>query len=336
MILVSNHVPTGNSMLSRVAYNIYWAARYLERAENVARFLAVNQDLSLDQHSGDETGLWAPLIQTTGDHELYAERYGEVGRDDVLHFLAYDREYANSIISSLWMARENARAVRNVITRELWLCINGLYLEVKELAGRGDVEDNAILSFSDTVKMGCMTVQGVKAATMSRDEIWHWWRIGTMLERADKTSRILDVKYFMLLPSPQHVGSNFDHVQWLSLLDSASAAQMFRQAGKRMTPPDIAGYLILDQRFPRAIAHAIAEADESLHAITGTPRGQFANEAERTLGRFRAELCYADIDVIIEAGLHEYLDDRQQVLNQIDGLLYSHYFGGELIADQLD
>lgn len=313
-------------MLSRVAYNIYWAARYLERAENVARFLAVNQDLSLEAQA-DESLQWSPLINTTGDQDLYADRHGAITRDQAIRFLAFDRRYANSIISSLWLARENARSVRNILSRDMWLRINALYLEVQALTKTRDTEDSAVVAFSELVKLGCITVQGVTDATMSRTEAWHWWRIGSLLERADKTSRILDVKYFMLLPSPQDIGTNIDHAQWIALLDSASAAQMFRQSGRALKPTEIAGFLILDQTFPRAIAHSIAEADNSLHAITGTPAGQFTNEAERSLGRLRAELCYADIERIIDDGLHEYLDDRQQALNDIDRLLAAHYFG---------
>ena len=321
-------VSSSAGMLSRVAYNIYWAARYLERAENIARFLAVNQDLTLDTH-GSEADLWAPLISASGDEERYTKKYQHFTREKVITFLAFDRSYDNSIISSLWLARENARSIRNTISRDMWLQINSLYLSVQELSHRADCEENAVVAFSEVVKLGCITVQGITDASMSRNESWHWWRIGTMLERADKTSRMLDVKYFMLLPMPTDVGSNFDHVQWLALLDSASAAQMFRQEGQSMEPAAIAGYLILDQLFPRAIGYAIAEADKSLHAITSTPPGHFANNAERALGRLRSELSYADIESIIDYGLHQYLDDRQKNINKVDRLLYQNFFGGD-------
>ena len=271
---------------------------------------------------------WQPLISTTGDQELFAENYGAVTSESVIRFLAYDFEYDNSIYRSLWAARENARVVRNAISRDMWLRINGLFLQVQEMAQRADTTENGAIAFLDLVKTGCVTVQGTTDATLSRDEAWHWWRIGTMLERADKTSRILDVKYYMLLPSVQEVGSNIDHMQWLSLLDSASAARMFLQAGKTITPREVADFLSLDQQFPRSIAYAIAEADRSLHCITGTASGQFAGAAERALGHLRFELTFADIDAVIKHGLHEYLDEQQQSLNDIDAALYNEYFGG--------
>jgi len=313
-------------MLSRVAYNIYWAARYLERAENIARLLGVNQDLTLDTQA-DQSQTWGALIDTTGDRQQFDTRHRRVDRDSTIHFLAYDRDYPNSIIASLWAARENLRSVRDSISRAMWLRINALYLEVKDLAARADGEEAATISFSDLVRLGCFTVQGVTDATMSRDDAWHWWHIGTMVERADKTSRILDVKYFMLLPQGQDVGSNSDQVQWIALLDSASAAQMFRRSQRSLQPDEIAAFLILDQRFPRSIAFAIAEADASLHGITGTPQGGFRDPAEQALGRLRAELVYADIAQVIATGLHEYLDDRQRALNEVDRLLSIHYFG---------
>lgn len=313
-------------MLSRMAFNIYWSGRYLERAENVARFLAVNQDLSLEAHM-DPVDMWQPLIQTTGDESVYGDFYDALERDDIIRFLAYDRNYASSICSSLRLARENARAVRHVLSKEMWLHMNALYLDIQEFAERSSCDEESLLAFLERVRNGCIGVHGMAQATMSRGEAWYWWQIGSMVERADKTSRILDVKYFMLLPSPQDVGTNIDYLQWIALLDSASASQMFRQTGHALNPAAVAAYLVLDQRFPRSLAYTMTKADYSLHAVTGTPQGQFCCDAERAVGRLRSELCFADIDAIIDSGLHEYLDGFQGSLNQVDQMLYTDFFG---------
>jgi uncharacterized alpha-E superfamily protein len=321
-------------MLSRVAYNLYWGARYLERAENIARFVGVTLDLSLEAHAS-EADTWSPLIHATGDQDTFSDQYDTITRENVLRFLCFDRDNPNSILGSLWLARENVRSVRNVISNDMWLQINALFLDMKDQAKiqaqAGQADEEFMVNFVNAVKSGCIAVMGMTDATMSRNEAWHWWHIGAMLERADKTSRILDVKYFMLLPSADHVGGNIDHLQWLALLDSASAVQMFRQEMGGLEPQAIVEFLLLNQRFPRSVAHAIVRANTSLHAITGTEAGQFKSDAERALGRLSAELCFAEIATIISDGLHEYLDGRQQAINCIDGMLAKEFFG---IVDQ--
>jgi uncharacterized alpha-E superfamily protein len=296
-------------------------ARYVERAENVARFIEVTLNLNLDRKL-EQQGQWEPLILTTGDKKDFSQRYGAFDQESVVQFLAFDSEYANSILSSLAMARENARTVREVISNDMWTQINDLYHQVK--SSRPEPDD--LHAFFESVKRGAITFAGLSASTMSRGEGWQWLRLGLLLERADKTSRILDVKYFMLLPGAGEVGSNEDHVQWRALLQSASALQMYRQTNRHMTPASVAEFMLLDQQFPRSMAYCISRADTSLHAITGNPPGRFSNEAEKCLGRARAALCYADIGDVIAGGLHEFIDQQQQVLNRIDDHLYDQYF----------
>ena len=285
----------------------------------------MNQDLTLST-GADSSELWLPLVQTSGEHASFMERHDEVNQDSVVSFLGYDSASPNSIMSCLHMARENARSVREAISHDMWLAINELYLEVRQASKAADSDDVAVMKFSDRVKSGCTLVQGITDATLSRNEAWRWWRIGCMLERADKTSRILDVKYFMLLPSVSDVGGNRDQVQWISLLNSASALQMFQQSRSDLLPAEVAKFLLYEHRFPRSVVYALNAADESLHAITGTPLGAYSHAAEQELGRLRAELSFADIERVIGDGLHEYLDDIQQRLNSIDDLLNTHYF----------
>ena len=310
-------------MLSRVAESIYWMNRYLERAENVARFIHVNLHLVLDL--GTVTGeQWEPLVLVTGDHEIFAERYGQANRERVIDFLTFDLENPNSILSCLSRARENARSVREIISSEMWEQINRFYLLVKG-AGRERAVETPHDFFTE-IKMASHLYGGIADATMSRGEGWNFGQLGGLLERADKTSRILDVKYFILLPDPADVGTPVDNVQWAALLRSASAFEMYRKRFGLIAPEGIADFLILDREFPRAILHCLIAAEESLRTLTGSAAGTFHNEVEQELGRLCAELSYARIDEVIAGGLHEFLDDLQLRLNHIDAAVFSTFF----------
>ncbi|HEY4159193.1 MAG TPA: alpha-E domain-containing protein, partial [Polyangiaceae bacterium] len=295
-------------MLSRVADAIYWSSRYVERAENVARFIDVNMNLMLDSQAVKSSG-WESLVMVTGDQALFAERYGKVTPEAVTQFLTFDREYMSSILASVAAARENARTVRDIISREMWQELNEFYLMVVQ-AARPGVSPEDLTDFYDRVKRAGIYFEGVTDSTLSRGEAWHFARLGRMLERADKTSRILDVKYFMLLPAGG-VGTTVDQVGWAALLSSASALQMYRQHYHVTSPANVSQFLLLDRNFPRSIAYCVREAEESLNAIMGTTGGRYRCEAERLLGQLRARLDYATIDQIVSSGLHEYVDDLQ-------------------------
>jgi uncharacterized alpha-E superfamily protein len=147
-----------------------------------------------------------------------------------------------------------------------------------------------------------------------------------MIERADKTSRILDVKYFILLPKPADVGTPYDDIQWLALLRSASALEMYRQRHGRISPVNVVKFLVLDKEFPRAILHCLTRANESLHSISGTPPGSFSNAAEQRLGQLRAELAYTQAEEVIAGGLHEFIDDFQKRLNFVGDAVFESFF----------
>lgn len=315
-------------MLSRVANAIYWASRYVERAENVARFIDVNLSLMLDTPSGQRPS-WAPLVQTTGDLEWFLEHYGEPSKESVTRFLTFDKRYPNSIISAVTRARENLQTVREVVSRDMWQELNALYLHVKDAAiGGEDALPEEMGEFYDRVKLAGIHFEGVTNATLSHGEAWHFSRLGRMLERADKTSRILDVKYFILRPSAKGTSGGVDHLGWSTLLDSASALQMYRQRYHVTTPEHVSEFLLLNRDFPRAIHHCIIGAQKSLHTIAGTPLYSYTNSAERQLGQLRANLAYADIAQVMDAGLHDYLDVLQTSLNDIGGSINDHFFSG--------
>jgi len=313
-------------MLSRVADSVYWISRYVERAENVARFVDVNLNLMLD-FSGSSEQQWSPLVDISGDTEDFAERYGEATQRTVIQFLTFDTKNPNSILSCMRAARENARSVREIISSDMWEHLNQTYLMLTAAARRrGEVSDPHELFTS--VKIASQTFTGITDTTMTHNEGWHFCRLGRQMERADKTSRILDVKYFLLLPAIQDVGTTVDDVQWAAVLRSASAFEMYHKRHGRISPTRIVEFLLLDYDFPRSIHHALKAARESLHAITGTPSGMFRGPVEQLLGLLCSELAYAHLDEIIASGLHEYLDALQDRMNQIGGHIQDTFFSG--------
>src|SRR6476620_4984610 len=220
-------------MLSRVADSIYWMSRYVERAENVARFISVNLNLSLDM-PGEAGQQWWPLVVITGDDAEYQARIETTTKESVVQFLTFDYGNPNSIVSCLRAARENARGVREIISAEMWEHINKFYLSIRDGGTLEDVLDNPY-AFFERVSVSGQQFLGVTDATMTHGEAWHFCQLGRMLERADKTSRLLDVKYFILLPKVADVGTPFDDIQWLALLRSASALEMYRQRNGRIS-----------------------------------------------------------------------------------------------------
>ena len=309
-------------MLSRVADSIYWLNRYIERAENVARFIDVNLNMMLDLPEGVPQQ-WQPLISVTGDLELFNSSYQEANSDNVIHFLAFDLNYPNSIISCLKLARENARSVREVISSEMWEEVNSFYLTIKEAATQNSL--SKLPQFFNEVKMSSHRFAGVMDATMSHNEAWYFGQLGRLLERADKTARILDVKYFLLLPSAQWVGTPLDRIQWISLLKSASAYEMYRKSRHHINPSYIAEFLLLDHCFPRSVYFCLWQAEQYLRDITQTPQGSWCNNAERTLGKLCSQLGYLTIEEIIQSGLHEFLDRMQSSINQVGDEIHNTF-----------
>jgi uncharacterized alpha-E superfamily protein len=274
-------------MLSRLADSFYWMSRYIERAENVSRFIDVNVNLMLDSSLSEDKEQWFPLVTTSGDEEDFKARYEEATRENVIYFLFADKKNPNSIFSCLQKARENARTMRESISSEMWEQLNSFYLIVQSYMHEPLDLDN-LYSLGRQIRMASHQFVGVTDNTMSHGEAWNFIRLGRMFERADKTARILDVKYFILLPKVEDVGTTYDAILWTALLKSASA-------------------------------------EESLRFITGTPYGTYANEAEQQLGRLRSELDYANMREIIKSGLHEYLDLFESNLNNAGVALFATF-----------
>lgn len=314
-------------MLSRVANSIYWMCRYVERAENVARFIEVNLNLLLDMPS-ETVNQWFPLIMTTGDQELFDKTETDYDQETVLWFLTFDRTYPNSILSCVAAARENARSIREIISPEMWRHLNNFYLELmKEESIKMALQDPD--RFYDIIKMRSHLFSGLLDSTISHGEAWYFAKIGTMIERADKTSRILDVKYFILLSQAGLEDTPIDNIQWIAVLRSASAFEMYRKEFHNITPRNVANFLIFDKDFPRSIYHCITRAQGYLRRIVGTPKGSVSNSAEKQLDRIKTELENTDIDEVIASGLHEFLDNLQRHFNVMGGTISTTFFNIE-------
>ena len=244
----------------------------------------------------------------------------------MIQFLAFDRRNPNSIFSTVAAARENARLARQYITLETWEQINRFYFAIQSgarTAARG--LDPGQDFFTDMMNASHLFL-GTLHATMSHNEGWHFCRLGRLIERAEKTSRILDTKYYLLLPSVDAVGTPYDDLMWAAVLRSTSAFEMYRKRFQQISPDRIVEFLVLDREFPRAIHYCVVSAEASLHAISGTPMRTFGNPAEQHLGRVCAELNYIQVQEIINRGLHEFLDDIQVRLNLVGDAITNSFF----------
>lgn len=315
-------------MLSRVANSIYWMARYVERAESIARFVAVARSSSLEN---SETGIeqWEPLVRATGDEDYYSEHYEDFAAHRVRQFLTFDKNYHSSIQTSVARARENARSVREAISSEAWEQLNRLHHFIREATQTPDCL--ATVEFYEQIVQRIYHFNGIIDATMTRDAAWHFANVGRMLERADKTSRILDVKYFTLLRNLSDVNTTIDDLLWSSVLRSASAFEMYRKRYHSLTVERIVEFLILERKFPRAIRYSVRQARNSL-AEAAAPVPEVQNEALMKADHLVAELDAADTRSIIDNGVHEFIDSVQRSLNGIADAIQDTYFAMKAFA----
>ena len=291
-------------MLSRTADHLYWMARYMERAENTARLLDVNYRLSLMPQPSDQSDkAWAATLRIMNLDELYWEKYEEITPENVFDLMIFDRENLSSIWNCLRAARENAHAVRGTITSELWETMNGTWLKMRDFtpAALADIE---VSEFFEWVKFRSHLSRGVTIGTMLQDEAWRFTRIGTFLERADNTARILDVKYQLLLPAGEVEGGAADYYQWSALLRSVSAFEVYRKVYRDLiTPARVAELLLLRADMPRSLARCMQEVYGNLQKL-GNSRSA---ETERRAGEMDASLRFGRVDDIMRGGLHNYL-----------------------------
>lgn len=291
-------------MLSRTADHIYWMARYTERAENLARMLDVNSRMSLLPRGAEvvEQG-WTATLTIIGLLDAFRQRYDSVSSSNVIAFMVFDRDNPLSIYSCLRGARENARAVRGTLTSEIWETLNATWLEMR-VTSLSSSNETEVGNFFEWVKYRSHVARGVVQGTMLRDEAWHFTWLGTYLERADSTARILDVKYHLLLPHGEQAGGATDYYQWSALLHSVSAFEIYRRVYRDLiTPRRVAELLVIRDDMPRSLRRCMSQVYTHLSAV----RNAQSAETERRAGELQASLHFGRIDSVFESGLHEYL-----------------------------
>jgi uncharacterized alpha-E superfamily protein len=293
-------------MLSRTANNLYWMARYIERAENTARILESTYRMSLMPQ--DPTIIqqeWYAPLNITGTLFPFSGRHTTVGAHDVLRYMVLDSENPSSIYTCFRDARENGRAVRGSITSEMWEALNHTWLDIQKL-NESRLDSEGVIEFFDWVKERSHIFRGVTVATALRDDAFRFNRLGTFIERADNTARILDVKYHVLLPRVQDVGGAVDYYQWAAVLRSVSAFESYRKVYRDVISPlKVAELMILRDDMPRSLHACMTEVYQNLQQLA-TPQ---AAEAVRLAGETQAELQFGRIEKIFAGGLHEYLTD---------------------------
>jgi uncharacterized alpha-E superfamily protein len=314
-------------MLSRVAESLYWLARYVERAEDMTRLLAVNFNALLDTQPAEAAQGWAPLVAMTGDEALFAEVYGPATAEAVIEFLLFHTLNPNTVTACITRARENARTVREQISSEMWETLNRLYFLVRD-ADRAAVRANP-LEFFRQVRDGAHAFQGVTLATMTHGEAYEFIRIGHHLERADKTVRILDAKYLYLNRLP--LGSAETSLQLIALLRSCSAFEPFRTAGLTLAVDRVAEYLLLDREFPRAVLFCVNRSMQSLAVLGGDP-APGSDHPRRSLGRLAADLDYLDLHNVLGPAMDPFLNQLLQRLNHISDDAARTFFNTRVIV----
>jgi uncharacterized alpha-E superfamily protein len=308
-------------MLSRIADNLYWMARNIERAENTARMLDIAHRMALLP-----TGLlepaqeWDAPLLITGQYATFFAKQPVRNEDSVIQFLALDPDNPSSIYSCIEAARENGRSVRGAITAEMWEDLNATWLEIRDMRLER-IRHMGPREFFEWVKSRSHLFRGVTVGTMLRDEAFHFIRLGTFIERADNTARILDVKYHILLPSVTEVGGAADYYQWGALLRSVSAFQAYRKAYREQIKPlRVAELLILREDMPRSLHACMNEVQDILAAI-GNP-----GEPQRLAGELHAGLHYGRVDDIFVQGLHEYLSTFLSKVARLGNEISRNYF----------
>ena len=293
-------------MLGRTANGLYWMFRYIERAENSARLVDAGLRMSLTRSEATEDD-WDGVLQTSGIRDIYDERYEKMTTADAVDFLLREKANPSSVLSCIESGRSNARMVRTALTRETWEAVNECYLDMKTLLARR-IKPTELPEVIDAIKRRTGLIRGAFHGTMLRNEIFNFSRIGTFIERADNTARILDVKYYVLLPAVSQVGSSIDNVQWESILRSVSAHRSYGWVYEaEYKSANIADFLILNGRMPRSLAYCYDEIVSNLGYLA-REYGE-RNAANETAEKTMSSLRNHSIKDVMDQGLHEYIEN---------------------------
>ena len=310
-------------MLGRTANGIFWMFRYLERAENTARLLDAGFRLALTRGQNDANVEWQSVLVTIGQDIAFSSRHDEYQGPLVTNWILRDRDNPGSVLAMIENARSNARAVRTALTREVWEAINESWMTLRELLAK-PIKASNLGEILAAIRRQSTLVRGAMDGTMLRNEIFNFARLGTFLERADNTARILDVKYYVLLPSVSLVGSSLDNAQWEMILRSVSGERAYRWLyGGAMDARGIANYLILDERFPRSLAFCYARLRSNMAGLAREHGGE--SHAHALLRNAGAKLHGSDIDSIVDYGLHQFIGDFLADNRQVADAIASDY-----------
>lgn len=293
-------------MLGRTANGLYWMFRYIERAENIARLVDAGLRMSLTRNGASDDD-WDGVLQSAGVRELYDETHSKLTSADAIDYLLRDRANLSSVMSCIDFGRNNARMVRTALTRETWEATNECWIDLKALLSK-KLKAAELPEVIDAIKHRAGLIRGAFHGSMLRNELYNFARIGTFIERADNTSRILDVKYYVLLPSVSQVGTSIDNVQWESILRSVSAHRSYSWAyDGEYRAMNIADFLILNVQMPRSLAYCYEKIVGNLGYIAQDYGERLT--AHDTADAIRTILQTRRIRDIMDQGLHEFLED---------------------------
>ncbi|WP_444464394.1 alpha-E domain-containing protein [Rhodobacter capsulatus] len=315
-------------MLSRTAENLFWIARYIERAETMARLLEVGARIALMPSAGHGyRSEWESLLQASGTAEGFAAKYGDPVQRNIESYLFFDRDNPSSVMSCIERARENARIVRTALTSQVWDALNGAFQEMRQLE-RKPRSEMELTELTEWVMRQAALVRGAIDATLLRNDGYAFLNLGFALERADNTARLIDVKYYVLLPSVDFIGSGLDNYQWQTLLRALSAHRAFHWAyGGEITAAKIAHFLILNPQSPRSLVTTVTMAMENLDALA---RGyQKSGAAQMRARSLVGEIAETRVEEIFDEGLHEFLTRFIRDVGELSDMVQAAYLSGE-------
>jgi uncharacterized alpha-E superfamily protein len=291
-------------MLSSTAKNLYWMGRYLQRAENTVRLLEATNRMNLQAAAGNT---WTSVAIILGQGDPFAARFAAPTRTDLLDYMMFEETNPSSVFCSIRAARDNARAERNNLSTDVWEHLNGLWLEIAQIAAgdRSALDHRGVL---EAIKRQALTVAGAASSTLVRDDAYNFLALGTYIERADNTARILDVKYHIILPRGEKAGGSLDYYQWSEVLSCIGAFRTYRRVySSRIEPWRVAELMVLHPGVPRSLHFSMRQVEDNLEALAAAygRRG----EANRLAGEIAAQLRYGRIDSIFAKGLHEFLTE---------------------------
>ncbi|MEQ8193996.1 MAG: alpha-E domain-containing protein [Rhodospirillales bacterium] len=313
-----------DSLLARFAENAFWIARYIERADNLARILDVNETFARDSAGAQD---WLPIVQLHADEERFFERNKEATADSVIYFYVLDRANPSSLISLVRTARENAREIRHLLSTEMWTQINVFYNRLSALSQR-QLTLSTLSGLCTSIKLDCQLHTGIVEGTLYRDQLWHFYQIGKSIERADMATRFLDIKYHRILPSISDVGSPVDISEWNALLRSVAGYHAYlRVTPKGMGLEAITSFLLFNPSFPRSLAASVNNCHGHLNALRSFESMQHVEVPMKTIAALFGIIKTYDTGTVVNEGMHEILHRMQSLLIDFTNELGCTYFG---------